>query len=207
MKKLLALGVCGLAIALSMVATAKEEKTERVGDPYTLNTCPVSGEKLGSMGEAPVIIQDGREVRLCCAGCEKKYRENAEEMNAKIDEKLIADQDAHYPATTCINSGAELKNGGVSFIAGNRLFKTCCKNCQAKVEADPASFMAKLDQQVIDAQKADYKLTACPVSGEALGDSPVEVVVANRLVKLCCNGCKKGVDKDPIGLLGKVDAQ
>jgi rRNA maturation protein Nop10 len=209
MKKYLVFGAAGLVFAVSLVAAAKSEEEKRVGDPYTLNTCPVSGEKLGSMGESPIILHEGREIRFCCEGCVKKYQASAEAMNQEIDKKLIKDQESHYPTNTCINSGAELKEGGVSFIVGNRLVKTCCENCKAKVLAKPAEYLAKLDTQVIEAQKAAYKMDACPVSGEKLnqdGHEAVEVVVANRLVKLCCEGCKKGLDKDPLATLEKVDA-
>ena len=196
-----------LVLTIALAAGAKEEEksaSARVGDAYTLGVCPVSGEKLGSMGDPVVFVKDGKEVRLCCAGCQKKFDANAEAMIKDIDAKLIADQESHYPAKTCINSGAELQDGGVSFVVGNRLVKTCCTKCEAKVKADPASFLAKLDQQVIEAQKADYKATTCPISGKPLGDAPVEIVVANRLVKLCCEGCKGGVDKDPAAALSKV---
>ncbi|MCK6479187.1 MAG: hypothetical protein L6R43_03260 [Planctomycetes bacterium] len=40
---------------------------------YPLDTCPVSGEKLGSMGD-PVVVKHGDvEVRLCCRGCLKAF--------------------------------------------------------------------------------------------------------------------------------------
>lgn len=202
MKKALILGFSCIALLVTSGAMAKE----RVGDPYTLDSCPVSGEKLGSMGEAPVYIaEDGREVRFCCAGCQKKYVAKADEMNAKIDEKLIADQESHYPANTCINTGAELKDGGVSFIVGNRLFKTCCNNCKAKVEADPAAYFAKLDKQVAEAHSGDA--AACPISGKPVGDDPVEMVVANRLIQLCCGGCEKKVEADPKAAVDKADGK
>jgi len=214
MKSWYGIGVFCMGVAIAISAGAKQKDAAapeaaagRVGDAYTLGTCPISGEKLGTMGDAVVLIQDGKEIRLCCEGCKKKYEAKAAEVNGEVDAKLIADQDAHYPSKTCINSDAELKDGGVSFIVGNRLVKTCCEKCEAKVKADPAAFLAKLDQQVIDAQKADYKLTTCPISGEPLGDKPVEMVVANRLVKLCCADCKKGVEKDPAAALSKVDGK
>lgn len=209
MRKYLALGISCFAVALFLMAVAEDKdakEAKRLGDPYTLKTCPVSGEKLGDMGDSPVLLSEGREVRFCCEGCIKKYQANAEAFNAEMDKKLIADQEKHYPTNTCINSGAELKDGGVSFIIGNRLVKTCCAKCEAKVKADPAAYLAKLDKQVIEAQEASYKLDACPMSGEKLGDKPVEIVVANRLVKLCCADCKKGVEKDPAGLIEKIDA-
>jgi len=219
MKSWYGIGVFCMGIAIAFSAGAREKDDEkaaaeaaapeataaRVGDAYTLGVCPVSGEKLGSMGDPVVFIKDGKEIRLCCAGCQKKFDANAEAMIKDIDAKLIADQESHYPAKTCINSGAELKDGGVSFIVGNRLLKTCCTKCEAKVKADPAAFLAKLDQQVIDAQKAGYKATTCPISGKELGEAPVEIVVANRLVKLCCENCKGGVDKDPAAALSKVE--
>ena len=203
MKKAVIFGLACFSLIVTTGAMAKE----RIGDPYPLGNCPVSGEKLGAMGDVPVYVgEDGREVRFCCAGCEKKYVAKAEEMNAEIDKKIIADQESHYPSTTCINSDAELKDGGVSFVVGNRLVKTCCAKCEAKVKADPAAYLAKLDQQVIDAQKENYKGEVCPISGKALGETPVEMVVANRLVKLCCEGCKKKVNEEPLATIEKIDA-
>lgn len=213
MKSWYGIGAFCMGVAIVIAASAKAEEkaapaaAAHVGDAYTLGTCPISGEKLGAMGESYVFVKDGREIRLCCESCKKKFDAKADEVIKEIDAKMIADQDSHYPSKTCINSGAELKDGGVSFIVNNRLVKTCCEKCEAKVKADPAAFLAKLDQQVIDAQKADYKATKCPISGEALGDKPVEMVVANRLVKLCCADCKKAVDKDPAGTLNKLDGK
>lgn len=40
---------------------------------YPLDTCPVSGEKLGSMGDPVVVDHGGVEVRLCCRGCLKAF--------------------------------------------------------------------------------------------------------------------------------------
>jgi hypothetical protein len=42
-------------------------------DSYPLNTCVVSGEVLGSMGQPIIIHHEGVEVRLCCKGCVKKF--------------------------------------------------------------------------------------------------------------------------------------
>ena len=36
---------------------------------YPLNTCPVTGEELGSMGDPVVYDYQGREIRFCCQGC------------------------------------------------------------------------------------------------------------------------------------------
>ena len=46
--------------------------------------CPVSGEKLGSMGVPPKLTVDGKEVFICCEGCEEKLREKPAEYFAKL---------------------------------------------------------------------------------------------------------------------------
>lgn len=195
-----------LALLALIAAPALGHADEkRVGDAYSLGTCAVSGEKLGSMGEPPVKVVEGREFRLCCAGCGSKL--DADRI-AKVDAAMIADQQAHYPTDKCVISGAALGDSPVEFVAGNRLFKTCCNNCASKIKADPAGHIGKLDEAVKAKQGADYALETCPIGGEALGSmgEPVEIVVANRLVKLCCAGCVKGVEKDPAAVLSKVDA-
>lgn len=47
-------------------------------------TCPVSGEPLGAMGKPHKVTVQGREVFLCCPGCETKFKENPEEYLAKL---------------------------------------------------------------------------------------------------------------------------
>lgn len=206
MRSLMAfLAVAGL-VALGNMAQAEDAK--RVGDAYALGTCAVSGEKLGGMGEPVVKIVDGREVRLCCGGCSGKLESEKAALNEKLDKAMVEDQKSHYPTDKCVNSGAPLGDSPTEFVAGNRLMKTCCGNCAAKVKADPTAAIAKLDTAAKESQGKTYALKTCPVSGEPLGSmgDPVEVVVANRLVKLCCQGCAKGVEKDPAGVLSKVDA-
>ena len=40
---------------------------------YPAETCPISGQKLGSMGDPYDFVQEGRLVRLCCGGCLDKF--------------------------------------------------------------------------------------------------------------------------------------
>jgi hypothetical protein len=46
--------------------------------------CPVTGEKLGSMGAPPKVVVSGQEVFLCCAGCEEELRKQPETYLAKL---------------------------------------------------------------------------------------------------------------------------
>ena len=60
--------------------------------PYPLDSCIVSGEKLGGMGEPIVKVYDGREVRFCCSGCVKKFEADKAGYFAKIDAKAHSEQ-------------------------------------------------------------------------------------------------------------------
>ena len=53
---------------------------------YAVEVCPVSGEKLGSMGEPVDVLYGTRLVRLCCKGCVKKVRTDGAAVVAKLDE-------------------------------------------------------------------------------------------------------------------------
>lgn len=46
--------------------------------------CPVTDEPLGSMGVPPKVTINGREVFICCQGCEGELREKADEYLAKL---------------------------------------------------------------------------------------------------------------------------
>ena len=46
--------------------------------------CPVSGDPLGAMGKPYKVTVLGREVFLCCSGCEAQIEANPEEYLAKL---------------------------------------------------------------------------------------------------------------------------
>ena len=71
--------------ALSTSAFAADKKEEKKSD-YPLTTCIVSDEKLGSMGKPYVTKIKGREVQLCCDGCEKDLKKNPDKYLKKLDE-------------------------------------------------------------------------------------------------------------------------
>lgn len=41
--------------------------------PYPLDTCLVSGEKLGEMGKPLVFTHEGQEIKVCCKPCKPKF--------------------------------------------------------------------------------------------------------------------------------------
>jgi YHS domain-containing protein len=52
--------------------------------PDLLTTCPVSGEKLGEMGEPYVFVYKGQEVKFCCPACKKDFDKDPERYLKKI---------------------------------------------------------------------------------------------------------------------------
>lgn len=70
-----ALGLVILATACGKSAAAK---------PYPLQTCIVTGEKLGSMGEPLVFVHDGQEIKMCCGGCRDDFDKEPAKYLAKL---------------------------------------------------------------------------------------------------------------------------
>jgi hypothetical protein len=71
--------------ALSISALAADKKDEKKSD-YPLTTCVVSDEKLGSMGKPHIVKIKGREVQLCCDGCEKDLKKSPDKYLKKLDD-------------------------------------------------------------------------------------------------------------------------
>ena len=55
-------------LVTASVARAADNKSEKL-KPYPLETCVVSGEKLGEMGKPFVYQYEGREIKFCCKNC------------------------------------------------------------------------------------------------------------------------------------------
>jgi len=76
------LGVGALAATLPMTFAQHDGQAksndEVKSDPYTLDVCPVSGEKLGEHGDPVIKVVDGREMRFCCNDCVSMFENNPE---------------------------------------------------------------------------------------------------------------------------------
>ena len=180
-----------------------------VTTPYLLDTCPITGKPLDSMGGVVIEVIDGREVRFCCAGCPPQFKADKEAKFKEIDAKMIAQQLPYYPIDTCVVSGDKLdsKDAAVDFIYGNRLFRTCCNDCKDEFLATPAKFVPELDEAIIKAQKKNYPLDYCIIGRGPLDGmgGPDFMIVGNRLVQLCCGGCIQKVLDDPLKVFAEID--
>jgi hypothetical protein len=89
------LALIALALFVSACTPATEEGEEgeastSTGDAevvaYTLDTCVVSGEELGSMGDPIVKTYDGVEVKFCCEDCVTEFEGEKDKFLAKLTE-------------------------------------------------------------------------------------------------------------------------
>ena len=114
---------------------------------YPLDTCVVTDEELGSMGDAMPVVVNNRLFALCCMGCKKKLSADPAKYFNKLDAAVIKAQTADYPLDTCVVTGEKLGSMGdpVDYVFENRLVRFCCKGCIGKFEADPLKYMAKLN--------------------------------------------------------------
>lgn len=213
--------VAGASVSAALLSAAGPEAAHshaaqpvRVGEPYTLGVCPVSGERLGSMGDSIVKVYNGREVRFCCDSCVGEFEKDKDAGFAKIDEMIIAQQMPFYPLNNCVvNPGDPLEIEGahdvsVRYVYNNRLVRFCCDGCVAKFEKNPDKYIATLDAAVIEAQTKDYPLTTCVISGDKLGamGQTVDRVYASRLVRFCCESCVEKFEQDPAKYFRQIDA-
>lgn len=133
------------ALAVAFGATAylgaAADKPAKV-KPYPLDTCVVSGEKLGGMGEPFAFTQDNQEIKLCCKSCKKDFDKDSAKFMGKVAEanKKVKP----YKADTCPVSGEKLGDDAVALVHQSQEVKFCCKNCMKKFEKDPAKFTAKV---------------------------------------------------------------
>lgn len=182
------------------------------GDPYPLDVCPVSGEKLGKDAVTVVLSGmkdrnlDGTQVRFCCPKCEAAFKADPAKYLPKMNEAIVKAA-GPYPLANCVVMGDEkLEDGAKTVVYQNRVYRLCCKKCVARFEKDPAKYAKEYETAVIAAQKPGYKATTCPISGKPLGEGAVDVVVNGRLVRACCAGCVGAIKADPKAAFAKIDA-
>ena len=90
--------VLGTLLAASSAAFGADAQAAKP-KPDKMDTCPVSGEKLGEMGDAYVFTYEGQEVKLCCKHCRKDFDKDPAKYIKKIQdaakkaEKPAAKQD------------------------------------------------------------------------------------------------------------------
>ena len=195
------------ALVAALLAFGGAVSAQDATKVYTLDSCPVSGDKLGD--DAVVKEISGREVRFCGEECAKDFAESAADWFEEIDARMAAAQRRYYTLKTCPVSGEPLDaDSAEEAMIGNRLVLLCCGKCKGGVAAKQADILKKLDAAAVEAQAKAYPLKTCPVSGGELGKmgEPYQTVLAGRVVKLCCKDCLPKLLKNPGKFLATIDA-
>lgn len=78
--------VLGMAAMLAtfILATACGDSRVSGARPYPLATCIVTDNDLGSMGDAQSFEHEGQEIKVCCAPCIAKFKENPPRFLTKL---------------------------------------------------------------------------------------------------------------------------
>ena len=207
--------VAALSAALAPLAPrtpAPAAGSDYSGDPYPLETCPVSGEKLGKDAVTVVLegMKDaklnGTQVKFCCPKCVEGFKADPAKYTGKMNEAIVKAA-GEYPIKACIVMTDEVIDSDAKIVVHhNRVYRLCCKKCVTRFERDPSKYVQEFEARVIAAQKPAYKATTCPVSGKPLGDGAVDMVLKDRLVRVCCPGCVGAVKADPAAAFAKIDA-
>lgn len=144
----LAAAVLSTSLVFAQATTQPSTTQPAAKDTYPLTACVVSGGKLGSMGKPYVMQVEGREVRLCCKGCEGKIKAEPAKYLKKMDDMIIQAQLPTYPRKTCVVGGEALgkPEETTNIVRQNRLIRLCCESCVKEVDKDPAKFAAKVDE-------------------------------------------------------------
>jgi Cu(I)/Ag(I) efflux system membrane fusion protein len=98
-------------------------------------------------------------------------------------------------------TGPAKDSGGKGSAAATGTVKDSSAGKAAAIDTSGLKELDEADRKLAEQQKV------CPVSGNPLGSmgKPFKMTVKGRVVFLCCDGCKDEVDKDPDGILKKLD--
>jgi len=150
--------VLGVAIPRAAEGAKQSKPDKAVGGAatatpeyaYPLDTCVVSGDKLGgSMGKPVNFDYKGREVRFCCKACIKDFKKDPAKYLKKLDDAVISQQKPTYPLGTCVVTGQKLDGpmgAAIDYVYKNRLVRFCCKSCPAKFNQNPDKYLALIDK-------------------------------------------------------------
>ncbi|MEY4118447.1 MAG: hypothetical protein RLZZ116_1775 [Planctomycetota bacterium] len=209
------LAACTLFAALSGLAltSAPIAGDSFKGEAFPLETCPVSGEKLGA-DAVTVVLKDmkdanlnGTQMKFCCGKCEAAFKADPAKYIAKVDEAIVKAAAPYALGTCLVMTDEAIDDSAKTVVYHNRVYKLCCKKCVARFSKDPAKYETAYETALIAKLKPAYKATKCPISGEAIKADSTDVIVSGRLVRTCCPKCAEKAKADPKGTLGKIDAQ
>ncbi len=137
------LSAAHFAVALSPLDTTQEQQQRDQLRAAVQEICPVSGGKLGSMGE-PVKVNVGEEtVFLCCRGCLKQ----------KIKPEHWATIHVNFAKAQriCPVMKNKLPEKPKWTLVEGQIVYVCCPPCKKKIADDPRAYLRAVDELYIAA--------------------------------------------------------
>jgi YHS domain-containing protein len=130
---------------------------------------------------------------------------NGDAAHAEQKAEYVGDP---YPLATDPVTGEKLADDAITHVHEQRQLRFNSEKNVETFTADPAKYLKAVDAKLVEMQKEHYPLKTCPVSGGELGSmgEPIDIIVGNRLVRLCCAGCEKQVRDNPTPVIEKLDA-
>lgn len=115
---------------------------------------------------------------------------------------------APYFLATDPVTGEKLPAKPVVAEVGGREFRFASEANRKTFEAAPDKYIPKVDKAMIEAEKPFYPTKECLVSNEELGSmgEPIDRIVGNRLVRLCCKSCVDKLEKSEASVIKALDA-
>jgi hypothetical protein len=180
------------------------------GELYYFDRCASCERMLGIYGQTPARLYDAREVRYCSTACVDSFEADLPAALARLDAKMVRDQLPCYPIGTSIVTGEPLERGSTTELVWcNRLVRLANgAEEKSRFLADPERYIAALDKAAIDRQFASYPARKCAVRGDELErelDVDATVVLAGRMLRLCCSTCADAVRGHPSNYYGIAD--
>ncbi len=149
-----------------MNSESEEKRAElKMNEHYPLDVCVVSGEPLGSMGEPYIFDHEGREVRLCCKGCLKKFQEDPEKYLAKLD---AADSEEHH---CCHHCAEKTEDVAQEHQPARKYFCPMCEGVESDEPGDCPMCGMALERNP-SWKPAGKTIYTCPMHPEIQQDHP-----------------------------------
>ena len=181
---------------------------------YPMTTCVVSGRELGT--NSVTGMHEDTLVRFCCNGCKETFTNDpvpylarlatakaasfgnvelgAETWTEEQTAAFIAEQKPDYPLTTCPVSGKPIEDGkATDLVLEGTLVRLCCNQCVDAAKKDATAIVTQIQSAAFSAQKSNYPLTTCSITGKQLGDRSASTMVGTVLARTCTTTCAKHI--------------
>ncbi|MGP1308677.1 MAG: hypothetical protein ACTS27_00575 [Phycisphaerales bacterium] len=188
--------------------------------------CPIGKEPI--VPSAGTVEYKGKTIGLCCPGCGKQFLAWSADRKDEFVTLAIAHREPGqehsgdgvaaaageaapgptYPYTldSCPVGGPLGSMGDpVVKMYDNREVRFCCAGCIGEFEANQSKYWGEIDAKVVEQQLMHYPIDTCIVTGEKLGESAVNFVHNNRLVRLGSAKVVAELKSDPARYLKALD--